>query len=367
MFLGTINRSWDKEKRSVAYLLFGEGYTTLAEYEKAASFLRKALAITNDPGSKVTILCTMGAMSRYACNYDDAVTALHQALEILSSEKIGERCTTPLLNFFYKSDYSWSKLTASVHHRIGYVLSDWGKRDAEALKSFERAICIMKEEYPGDDGYFASMHKEIGLVHARLGNWDESIDFLYLAHSKICATGSFHAELCEEIARVRLDQYFGDERLLNDTQERKNVLMEAARFRQDTIVPGSFSYNAILNCVQVAYLLAEEIDHANELLMLYFEGEMKKQHGICCRSCRRKAGNGTDIKICRGCHVVDYCSKAHQRLAWRRGRLSHKVMCPFLKRYRLVAKAKNRIDTESYEDICKDFFETVCVLNNEVE
>jgi len=51
MFLGTINISWDKEKRAAAYLAFGEGYTGLAEYEKAASFLHKALAITDDPES----------------------------------------------------------------------------------------------------------------------------------------------------------------------------------------------------------------------------------------------------------------------------------------------------------------------------
>ena len=67
LFLGTsINRSWDKEKRFAAFLLFGEGYTDFAEYEKAASFLRKALAITNDPENKVTALCQMGKMSRPA-------------------------------------------------------------------------------------------------------------------------------------------------------------------------------------------------------------------------------------------------------------------------------------------------------------
>jgi hypothetical protein len=102
--------------------------------------------------------------------------------------------------------------------------------------------------------------------------------------------------------------------------------------------------------------------------MAYFEAEiqMEKNFGISCRSCKRKAGNGTDIKICRNCQVVDYCSEAHQTLAWRRGRLSHKVMCPFLKRYRLVAKAEKYIDTDSFEDICKDFFETVCVFKYEV-
>ena len=285
MFLGTINRSWDKENRAEAYLAVGKGYTFLAEYKKADSFLQKALAITHDPENKVTVLCQMGEMSRFACNYDDAIAALNQALEILSSEQIGERC---------KSDDSWSKLTASVHLRIGGVLSDWGKCDLEALESFERAMVIMKEDDPEDDRCFASMYQEIGLVHARLGNWDESIDFLYLAHSKSCATDTkamkmdsrFHATLCEEIGRVCLDQYFWDERLHHDTQKRQNVLMEAAIFRQETIESGPLTNNAILNYAQVAYLLAEKKDHANTLLMAYFEGEMKKQHGICCRSCR---------------------------------------------------------------------------------
>ena len=140
--------------------------------------------------------------------------------------------------------------------------------------------------------------------------------------------------------------------------------MEAANFSQKSVECGSFSNNAILNCAQVAHFTDGD---ANMLLMAYFEAEMEKKKGIYCRSCGRKAGNGADIKVCKNCQVVDYCSHAHQTLAWRRGRLSHKVMCPFLKRYRLVTKAENQhIDTESYEDICKDFFETVCVLKYEV-
>jgi hypothetical protein len=141
--------------------------------------------------------------------------------------------------------------------------------------------------------------------------------------------------------------------------------MEAAIFSQESMgYYGSYSNNAILNCAQVAYFTTET-GEANKLLMMYFEAEMEKKRGICCRSCMRK-GKGAEIKICRNCRIVDYCSEAHQTLAWRKGRLSHKVMCPFSKRYRLVAKAKNSIDTESYEDICKDIFETVCVLKYEV-
>jgi tetratricopeptide (TPR) repeat protein len=210
IFLGTINRSWDKEKRFLAYLSFGAGYTNLYEYEKAATFLRKALAITDDPENKVDALCQMGAMSRFACNYDDALAALNQALaEILVSRN--------------KSTKSWSGKTALVHAQIGEVLSDWGKRDLEAVESFECALVIMKEECgPGDANKLATAYHGIGVVHARLGNWDEAIDYLKLAY-RIVVTDTdrriksvFPAELCQEIGRVRLDQYFWDERLLHD-------------------------------------------------------------------------------------------------------------------------------------------------------
>jgi tetratricopeptide (TPR) repeat protein len=348
-----------KEKRFAAYLAFGEGYTNLFEYEKTATFLHKALAITDDPDCKVAALCQMGAMLRYACNYDDALAALNQALaEIFVSKN--------------KSTKSWSEKTALVHTLIGEVLSDWGKRDLEAVESFEHALVIMKEAYPGDAGKLTTIYHGIGVVHARLGNWDEAIDYLKLAYRIITTDtdrrikSGFPAVVCEEIGRVCLDQYFWDERLLIDTQERQNVLREAATFSRESMEYELIFKDAILNCAQVNYVIAG-IEEANKLLMMYFEVEMEKKAGINCRSCNRKAGNGTDIKICRNCQVVDYCSEAHQTLAWRRGRLSHKVMCPFLKRYRLVAKAENQhIDTESYEDICTDFFETVCVLNYEV-
>jgi tetratricopeptide (TPR) repeat protein len=359
MFLGTINRSWDKVTRAAAYLAFGTGYTFLFEYEKAASFLHKALAITEDPENTVVVLYEMGLTYKYSCNYDDALATLHQALEILSAGSGGRR---------NKSTKSWSKDTALVHRQIGEVLSEQGKRDRKALESFERASVIMKEEDHGDAKELALLYKGIGVVHARLGNWDKAIDSLELACSSIGPdTNAIHTILCEEIGRVRLDQYFWDERLYQNTQERQHVITEAAIFSNKSMSFGLYLNDAYLIAAQAAYLRAG-IEEANKFLMKYFEAEMKKNVGVSCRSCKRKAGNGTDIKICRNCQVVDYCSEAHQSLAWRRGRLSHKVMCPFLKRYRLVAKAENRIDTpESFEDICKDFFETVCVFKYEVK
>jgi tetratricopeptide (TPR) repeat protein len=95
MFLGNINRSWDKENRAAASLAFGEGYTCMSEYEMAASFLHKALAITDDLERKFAVLCQMASMSRFSCNYDDALVTLNEASEILSAESGGGRTSPP--------------------------------------------------------------------------------------------------------------------------------------------------------------------------------------------------------------------------------------------------------------------------------
>jgi hypothetical protein len=39
----------------------------------------------------------------------------------------------------------------------------------------------MKEDDPGDAENLALLYDGIGVVHARLGNWDEAIDYLKLA------------------------------------------------------------------------------------------------------------------------------------------------------------------------------------------
>ena len=118
----------------------------------------------------------------------------HQALEILSAES-GEssrdKSTKGLSNH----------ATALVHARIGDVLSEQGKHDLDALESYERALVIMKEDdlgiaerlegmYQGFGlaGNLALLYVGIGVVHARLGNWDEAIKALKLAHSYIVGT-----------------------------------------------------------------------------------------------------------------------------------------------------------------------------------
>ena len=66
------------------------------------------------------------------------------------------------------------------------------------------------------------------------------------------------------------------------------------------------------------------------------------------------------MKACVECKVVDYCGEYHQKLAWKRGHLCHKVICPFLKRCREVRLVMEK--TDPLEEVRKDFFEEVCAF-----
>lgn len=113
MFLGNINRFWDKDKQVLAYRMYGMGYINLTEYEKATTFPHKALSITEDPSTKVDVLGDLAFMQKTKCNYGDALAILNQALDIISAES-GER----------NKSKDWSEQTASIHGRLGDVLSD---------------------------------------------------------------------------------------------------------------------------------------------------------------------------------------------------------------------------------------------------
>ena len=375
--LGTINTSWSTEDKASSYTEFGQAYTYLFEYEKSLSFFQKALSITEDSEMKVEVLAQLGYMHRCSCNYKKGLAVLNQALTILSAESSSG-----------VKNNSWSKpKLVRIHTLMGEVLSDRGKQkyDLQALEHFEFALGIIKEGCRGVYEEAPAIYQGLGSTHARLGNWDEANKALNLDFNEDqransgsdnrSRNNSVHTSiLCRQIGKVCLDQYCSDDRLLHDTQKREKILkqVEFSTWKSfewyDGGGGGAGTSDDYLNWAQLKYFLGE-IEEAKEYLMMYFKKEMKKE-GEFCRECGRRAEKGTKISMCSICEVVDYCSKTHQKLAWNRGRLRHKVMCPFLKRWRgtVLAKAENRLErTESFEDICQDLFETVCVLKYESE
>jgi tetratricopeptide (TPR) repeat protein len=359
--LDTIDRSWDKKEQYLAYRALGVGYLDRYKYEKSVSFFRKGLCIADSEKMKVDLLSHLGSAYVFSCDCSKtALNYLHEALDILSNES-------------FDQDWLYS---VRVHTMLGELHSHCD--DQEALQHYERALSILTNHHDYDakspNPLFYSIYVQLGDVHARLGNWDKAIEVLDLA-AKIVKEIEFVSVLHERIASVQLDRYFSDERLLHDAQKRKDVLqlvgISASLSLIDGGTEGTARYRSLLVLAQQKYFIGK-IEEANNHLYAYLGYELNQQGaGVepFCRSCHRKtAGKGRPIETCRGCEVADYCCPSHQRLEWRRGRLSHKVMCPFLKRWRklYIATIKNRPEPESFEYIAKEFFETVCVLKYKV-
>ena len=207
---------------------------------------------------------------------------------------------------------------------------------------------------------------------------------------------SFHIET------LLVDQYCTDKELLHFSEEQRMELLETALLYLDdtlstsleddedsdytcsyelkesthTILKHHISVNEIcpsrvyLYHAQLYYFLGE-LQDANKFLMAYFE-EMLKDKKQQCQTCLRHRGQAiceaVDVHDCMECKVACYCSKEHFKLDWNRGRLGHKKLCPFLGRWRLVTKRKLKkiskkyaVDDDSVEQICSDFFESICV------
>jgi len=77
----------------------------------------------------------------------------------------------------------------------------------------------------------------------------------------------------------------------------------------------------------------------------------------CCQACHQSCAKDETMMVCVGCLVTRYCSQAHQRRAWKKGRLCHKVMCPLLKRWRRLQNGE--YTTDSCNAIFNDFFESI--------
>jgi tetratricopeptide (TPR) repeat protein len=359
--LDTIGRSWDKEEQYLAYRALGLGYLDRHKYEKSVSFFRKGLCIVDSEKTKVELLSHLG--SAYVSSCDCSKTALnylHEALDILSNVSLDQ-------------DWLWI-YSVRVHTMLGELHSHCD--DQEALQHYERALSILTNHHDYDaksHPIFYSIYGPLGDVYARLGNWDKAIEVLDLA-AKIMKKFEFVSVqlslLHERIASVQLDRYCSDERLLHDAHKRRDVLQLVGGFALLSLkyvgTKGT-GYRSLLVLAQQKYFIGK-IEEANNHLCAYLGFELNAPEPSC-RSCHRKtAGKGRPIETCRGCEVADYCCPSHQRLEWRRGRLSHKVMCPFLKRWRklYIATIKNRPEPESFEYIAKEFFETVCVLKYKV-
>ena len=195
------------------------------------------------------------------------------------------------------------------------------------------------------------------------------------------------------IERLLVNQYCTDEQLIHVSEEkRKELLHKALDYAGNTLSISMSGENSdyhlkeelvnadlygtsasrIYLCHAQLYFLLGNLQGAKQILKAYFE-EMLKDAKQRCQGCLQQKNEAVCkpanlLMFCQRCEVAHYCSKDHFKLDWKRGRLGHNKLCPFLGRWRLVAKKKLKkiskkyaVHDDSIEQICSDFFESICV------
>ena len=116
---------------------------------------------------------------------------------------------------------------------------------------------------------------------------------------------------------------------------------------------GNGKHTSLLDMVQEPYFLGDT-DNVHLMLERYLDVTVK-QGPSHCQACHQICAKDAIMDKCSVCKVARYCIQTHQIYAWKRGRLSHKVMCPLLTRWRKAKVKEGKDNVESCNAICNDF------------
>ena len=120
----------------------------------------------------------------------------------------------------------------------------------------------------------------------------------------------------------------------------------------------------VYNITQIFWFLEGRRDDAKTLLEALFDAAIDDCDAdtVYCHCCRQRDGESVKLLICSGCKVTYYCNRKHQKKKWRRRFVGHRMLCPFLKRWRRVERnVKEGVPTRDsfVKSITKAFFDMI--------
>ena len=339
-----IEGSWKPSWQNNAYTLLSCSSLTHGELRNAIMYAEKVLSVVrkqNDRTNEAVALEYLGVLYERCCKYHAAMAHLQHALAIQKT---------------LKSEDSSQKVL-QIYIKIGWVyLNDGAGNEEKALKLFECAISKTQRAFADAGGplRLVNAFRGMGIAYYDLGKWDHAIEFLKksLGH-------------CTELTRAERmlsliylgSTYIEKYRTLPNkgTQVLANICDE---LRQD----GAFDPNEESEAIYIhikLLMLGGQRNYAARALKYTFDREMNMRDGnvVRCQCCRQRDGNSVELLKCSGCKVKFYCNRVHQKKNWRGRFFDHKMLCPYLKRWRRVTKGKSTRDYR--ESIMNDFFDTI--------
>ena len=206
-------------------------------------------------------------------------------------------------------------------------------------------------------------------AYTTIGAWDDAIAYLEkvlsIAESieedeTIYHVLNFTGK--EAMGNVYLEKFYSTDESLVGIPERNDDLIRKALFWSEVAWEHCSSNSNCssegknLDLAQEYYFLGDS-EKAHAALKGYLEGTVQSGTS-CCQTCSQICAKDAIMEKCSFCKVARYCSRAHSIKAWKKGRLCHKVMCPFLQRWRKIKRGKETT-MDLCEQLCNDVFERV--------
>jgi len=321
-------------------------YSDKNDFAKSNVYFERQMSIakeTKNVESEASALHGLGHNYGRMGDYGNAMAYLEQAL--LTGSEWGD-------NFI-----------GMTYTAMGDVLVAQDGREKEGILMFQKCCGLFEEGNTSEA--CTRVFLKLGQAYRSIGAWDDAIASL---EKCIQITESIEDESLgnewnfvgkQSLGNTYLEKFYSSDESIVGIAERNDELICKALFWSEAALKNCSSVGQIdptcsLDLAQEYYSLGHS-ENAHCALKKHLDGTVKLGPSYC-QACRQTCDKDAIMEKCSVCKVARYCSRAHSIQAWKKGRLCHKVMCPFLQRWRKIKPGK--VTTiELRDELCNDFFE----------
>ena len=346
--LDSIESSWGKGQQCRAYEIIARLYGGMNNFAKSIIYFERQLLIGKE--TKNVDLEAI-ALHGLGCNYGrmgdcgNAMAYLEEAL-VIDSERGDDRI-------------------GMTYCAMGHVLVAQKGREKEGILMYQKCVGLFEKGNTSENRIRVFL--ELGRAYTTIGAWDEAIAYLEKCISNADSIEDKRrvyqckATFKQSLGKTYLEKFYWTDESLVGIPERNDELIRQALFWSeaglaDCSLEGKIDPTCFLYLAQENYFLGDS-EKAHFALKTYLGGIVQLGPSYC-QACRQTCDKDAIMEKCSVCKVTRYCSEAHCIQAWKKGRLCHKFMCPFLHRWRKIKPGKESTN-DLCDELCDDFFERI--------
>ena len=294
----------------------------------------------------------LGILYRKCCKYHIAMHHLQSALAFWKKSK-SKDCRRHIIDIYIE---------------MGWVYLDYGfGHEQNAMQVFGRALSKTKRiSNAKKEGPSAKALRGIGIAYYDLGDWGRAI--IAFENSLVaCNEAEGHIYLgyvyLEKCLRLPPDTDGYVRADVMDCALGHDMMNQYKKLSKIGVSMALYSESEGIFLGVKLEVLRRNIDGAKTSIKQLFDTEINGYDDdvVYCHCCNQRHGESVELKKCAGCKVRYYCSKRHQKDKWRGRFIDHRMLCPYLNRWRRVKRRmkKEERSRDTLDSILNDFVEVI--------